>query len=186
MLYFPASQISANVTFLVSAFKKTFLLSNFLSLLTIFGIPTKDAQTESEHSIRLFTLFRLLPKEMPGFCNCPVSWIIPEFIGQFEKRAGSLEQHCSFWNGRVAQMNISAQEEAAALSCCTSSGRSWPANWPVWTGHLYLDFSLYVWNIYTYISKTMGRAVRNTWACQMRPNDSEETTSSLKQISSEI
>lgn len=91
MLYFPASQISANVTFLVSAFKKTFLLSNFLSLLTIFGISAKDAQTESEHSIRLFTLFRLLPKEMPGFCNCPVSWIIPEFIGQFSRFRRELE-----------------------------------------------------------------------------------------------
>lgn len=32
----------------------------------------------------------------------------------------------------------------------------------------------------------MRRAVRNTWVCQMRPNNREETTSNLKQISSEI
>lgn len=70
-------------------------------------------------------------------------------------------------------MNISAQEEGAAFSCCTSFGRSWPVNWPVWTGHFYLDFSLYIRTIYTYLSKTMWRAVRNTWACQMRPNDKE-------------
>lgn len=168
--YFPVSQISANVTFLVSAFEKTFLLSNFLSLLTIFGIPTKDAQTESEYCIRLFTLFRLLPKEMPGFCKCPVSWIIPEFIGQFS----CLRRELEAWNS-IALSEMEGWHKwtfllRRKLSCCTSFGRSWPVNWPVWTDHLYLNYSLYIWNIYTYIFKTMGRAVRSTWACQMRPN----------------
>lgn len=105
--YFPALQISANVTFLLSAFKKTFLLSNFLSLFTIFGIPTKDAQIEFEYCIRLFTLFWLLPKEMPGFCNCPVSWIISEFIGQLSHLRRELEAGTALlflkWKGDTSE-----------------------------------------------------------------------------------
>lgn len=180
--YFPALQISANVAFLLSAFKKTFLLSNFLSLSTIFGIPTKDAQIEFEYCIRLFTLFWLLPKEMPGFCNCPVSWIISDFTGQLSHLRRELEAWNSLalsemegWHKWTFLLRRKLQHLAVA-----------PVSWPVWTGHLYLDLSLYIWTIYTSISKTMGRAIRNTWACQRRPNETEETTSDLKHISSEM